>query len=246
MKLSTIIIFIVIFYLINYLWISLYCTVEEKVDRKKYKNNLIKSDSKEKILPKEKHSKVLLKKIYKRLDRYMYGWMRYWIIRTGRIPSNRIRKVLYKYVFKMKISKGTVISYGCEIRSPWNIELGKCIVAGGCILDGRAGIIIHDNVVLGMNVHIWTEEHDVNSPEFEVNDAHRGSVVIHSRAWVCSDSTILPGNVIGEGSVVAAKACVVKSCEPYGIYGGVPAKKIADRNQNLKYTLSGRPHWHFN
>lgn len=63
---------------------------------------------------------------------------------------------------------------------------------------------------------------------------------------MCSDSTILPGVKIGEGAVIAAKALVCKNCEPYGIYGGVPTKKISDRTRNLTYVLSGKPHWHFN
>lgn len=56
----------------------------------------------------------------------------------------------------------------------------------------------------------------------------------------------MPGVKIGEGAVIAAKALVCKNCEPYGIYGGVPAKKISDRTRNLTYVLSGKPHWHFN
>ena len=46
----------------------------------------------------------------------------------------------------MDIDKKTVISAGCEIRSPWNVHMGNCIIAGNCIIDGRSGIIIEDNV----------------------------------------------------------------------------------------------------
>lgn len=240
----------IIFCIINFIWLTVYCRVEAKVEsiQKKNHNQNIEKQSAEVIVqnPQKRGIKQLIKDIYKELDHYMYGWMRYWIMRVSRFPSNRIRNFLYKNVFNMKISKETVISAGCEIRSPWNITLGKCTVAGNCILDGRSGIIIEDNAVLGMNVHIWTQEHDVNSPTFAVNDEHRGCVIIKKRAWVCSDTTILPNTVIGEGAVVAAKGCVTKDCEPFTIYGGVPAKKIGVRNQELIYELSGKPHWHFN
>ena len=41
--------------------------------------------------------------------------------------------------------------------------------------------------------------------------------------------TILKGVTIGRGSVVAAGAVVTKSCPPYSIIGGVPAKIIKQR-----------------
>lgn len=41
--------------------------------------------------------------------------------------------------------------------------------------------------------------------------------------------TILKGVTIGRGSVVAAGAVVTKSCPPYSIIGGVPAKVIKQR-----------------
>jgi acetyltransferase-like isoleucine patch superfamily enzyme len=51
----------------------------------------------------------------------------------------------------------------------------------------------------------------------------------------------LPGVTIGEGAVVAAGAVVTKDADPYGIYGGVPAKKIGERSKDLVYELDGKP-----
>lgn len=178
-------------------------------------------------------------------NHYMYGLMRYEIILTGRIPSYRIRRLIYKHIFRMKITRESVIWGGCEFRSPWNIHMGNCVVGANCILDGRNGIFIDDNVVFGSGVHIWTEEHSVDDKLFRVLPENAKPVYIHQRAWVCSDSTILPGVTIGKGAVVASRACVTVDCSDYGIYGGVPARRIKERNHELEYTLSGKPHWHF-
>lgn len=238
---------ILLLHFINLVWLAVYCRIEAKIDNIKKKTvSASASAASESAGNRRKGKWYLLKEIYKKLDHYFYGWMRYCIIKTGKIPSNRIRKILYKYVYCMKLSKGTVISGGCEIRSPWNIVLGNCIVAGNCMLDGRAGIEIQDNAVLGMYVHIWTQEHDLNDKDFAVTPEHSQSVVIMSRAWCCSDCTILPGVTVGEGAVIASRACVTKSCDSFGVYGGVPAKKISDRNPDISYHLSGKPHWHFN
>ena len=183
--------------------------------------------------------------IYDFLSHYGYGLMRLSVLVTSRIPSNRIRNFMYRHVFRAKITKKTVINGGVEIRSPWNLRADRCVVMSGCILDARHGITIGEDVVFGTGVHIWTEEHDLNDPNFAVTPDHAKPVIIGERAWICSDSTILPGTVIGDGSVVAARACVIEDCAPFGVYGGVPAKIISSRNQELSYRLSGKPHWHF-
>ena len=54
-------------------------------------------------------------------------------------------------------------------------------------------------------------------------------VVIEDDVWVGANVTILKGVTIGHGSVVAAGAVVTKSCPPYSIIGGVPAKLIKMR-----------------
>jgi len=51
----------------------------------------------------------------------------------------------------------------------------------------------------------------------------------------------LPGVKIGNGAVVAAGAVVTKDIPDFEIWGGVPAKKISERQlKNPNYRL-GRP-----
>lgn len=221
----------------------IYCCVQEKIDR--YKANNSDQLKSENIIQEQQSHVSVEKRIYRYIQSYARGFVRYQLILTGKIPSNRIRKVLYKYIFRMKISKNTIIGGGCEIRSPWNIKIGNSTLACGCVLDGRSGIEIGDNVVFGSFVHVWTEEHDFNDPYFRVLSKNKQPVIIDDRAWVCSDVTLLPGVHIHEGAVVAARGCVTKDCDAYTVYGGVPAKKIADRNKNLVYNITGKPFYRF-
>lgn len=225
---------------LNNIFIMIYCILQEIKDNKKeeYNHDAAGGDG-------EDESIGTLRKLYRWLNAYLYGWMRYNIIKTGNIPSYRLRLFFYKYVYRMKISRRTVIFSHCEIRTPWKIHIGRSTIAGNCILDGRNGLFIEDDVVLGTGVHIWTEEHELNDPYFRVMPQNKQSVRIRRHAWVCSDTTLLPGVIVGEGAVVASKACVTKDCGEYGVYAGIPAKKIADRNRNLKYKLPGKPTWHF-
>ena len=58
-----------------------------------------------------------------------------------------------------------------------------------------------------------------------------GKVVIKRFACVGVNCTIMPGVTLGEGSVIGAGAVVTKDTEPWGIYVGAPAKKVAMRDR---------------
>lgn len=54
-------------------------------------------------------------------------------------------------------------------------------------------------------------------------------VIIGNDVWIGNNVSILEGVTIGDGAVVAAGSVITKDIEPYGIYAGVPAKKIRSR-----------------
>lgn len=55
---------------------------------------------------------------------------------------------------------------------------------------------------------------------------------IGNDVWIGANVSICQGVIIGDGAVVGTGALVNKSLEPYGIYAGVPAKKIGQRFTN--------------
>ena len=138
----------------------------------------------------------------------------------------------------MKIAKDVVIYGGFEIRAPWNISIGRgTIIGDNSILDGRNGIQIGENVNFSTGVNIWTEQHDPNDKFFRCTK--RKGAIIGDRVWLSTRSIILPGVHVKEGAVVAAGAVITKDCQPFCIYGGIPAKKIGDREKNLQYEFDG-------
>lgn len=54
-------------------------------------------------------------------------------------------------------------------------------------------------------------------------------VLIGNDVWIGARAMVLDGVKIGDGAIIAAGAVVVKDVEPYAIVGGVPAKKIRSR-----------------
>jgi chloramphenicol O-acetyltransferase type B len=54
-------------------------------------------------------------------------------------------------------------------------------------------------------------------------------VLIGDDVWIGYGAIILTGVQIGNGSIIAAGSIVTHNVEPYSIYAGAPARKMADR-----------------
>lgn len=139
--------------------------------------------------------------------------------------------------------KHVEICRNVDFRCPQNIFIGNnTTINKRALLDGRGGtVVIGDNVDIAQDVHIWTLQHDYNSPDYK---AVGGNVHIYDYAWLASGVTILPGVSIGEGAVVATGAVVTKDVPPYTVVGGIPARPLGVRNKNLKYHLGNQRWFH--
>lgn len=173
--------------------------------------------------------------LWKRTMKYVVGLQLFIGFVVGRIPIHAVRLFCYRYALRMRIGSGTSIHWRASFFGPGHIVIGNNSVIGNDVfLDGREQLTIGDNVNLGGHVHVYTLEHDPQAADFGTKG---GPVTIHDRAYIASRSTILPGVTIGEGAVVAACAVVTADVPPFTIVGGVPARKIGDRQEHLAYTL---------
>ncbi len=158
------------------------------------------------------------------------------------LPSFTIRHWVLRYIYGMKIGRGTNVEMGVRLFSPERIKIGDhSVVHFDAILDGRSGLEIGDCVDIGIQCHIWTLEHDIDDPDYGTKS---GKVSIHDYAIIGGRSTVLPGIAIGEGAVVAVSAVVTKDVAPYALVGGVPARFIRERSRNLRYEISYRRYFH--
>ena len=69
-------------------------------------------------------------------------------------------------------------------------------------------------------------------PEQFTHVDHRGAE-LSRHVIIGSGSVILPGVKIGEGTAVGALSLVNKELEPFGIYAGVPLKRLKSRNRQF-------------
>lgn len=91
-------------------------------------------------------------------------------------------------------------------------------------------VIIGNNVLFASNVFITDHQHGyVDNRDFNVEPTKRplysrGPVIIEDNVWIGENVAIMPNVVIGKGAVIGANSVVTRSCPPYSVIAGVPAK----------------------
>jgi putative colanic acid biosynthesis acetyltransferase WcaF len=58
-------------------------------------------------------------------------------------------------------------------------------------------------------------------------------IVIGQYSWVCADSFVGPGVIVGEGAVVGARSSVFHDVAPWTVVAGSPARYLKDRDPLL-------------
>lgn len=157
---------------------------------------------------------------------------------VGHLPIRSLRHGLAQRLLGVRIAPSAQLYRWREVRAGRNITIGPSTTIGlWATLDGREGITIGRCVNFSSEVSLWTLQHDPQSPDFATKG---GPIVIGDHAWISYRATILPGVTVGEGAVVAAGAVVTKDVPPHTIVGGIPAKVIGQRTDDLRYELNRR------
>jgi len=128
------------------------------------------------------------------------------------------------------------VLHGVEIQHAGNLRLGRnVVIAAGCKLCAAAAITLEDDVLIGPDCSIWTQDHVTASLTVPILEQgyERDPVTIGKGCWIGCRSVILKGVTLPEGVVVAAGSVVTKSsaerAAPYYVLAGVPARPTGSR-----------------
>ena len=110
-----------------------------------------------------------------------------------------------------------------QIDFPKQIEFGKRVFINHSFTAmSIGGIALEDNVQIGPNVTIVTDNHDLENRYV----LKCKSVRVCRNAWIGANVTIMPGVTVGENAVIAGGAVVTRDVPADTIVGGNPAKVI--------------------
>lgn len=149
------------------------------------------------------------------------------------------RKASFYGVSKMTFGNNVRIDDFCILSG--NIILGNNIhISAYVALYGAKGIELEDYTGISARSTIYSAMDDF-SGEFLVGPIHPeeythvigGKVTVRAYTQIGANVLIFPDLTIGEGCVVGAYSMVRRNIEPWGIYYGLPVKRVKDRKRNL-------------
>lgn len=152
-------------------------------------------------------------------------------------PSCEIHRF---YAHKIRIGDSVILDpdvwLNVPVISPSSepaMVIGKgCSIGRRSVISARNRIYLEDDVLLAPAVYITDHNHeysDVNVPIASQGTTPGGTIVIERNCWLGYGSMILGTNgelVVGRNSVVGAYAVVTKSCPPYSMLVGNPARVV--------------------
>jgi len=158
---------------------------------------------------------------------------------TGTMVS---RKASFYGAARIRLGNHVRIDDFCVLSAgEGGIEIGDRVhIAVYTSLIGRGRIEIHDFANLSSRVSIYSSSDDYSGrtmtnpmvPE-EFTGVSHADVIVGRHVIVGSGSVVLPGVVLEEGVAVGALSLVRDSCPAFGIYAGMPAKRIGERSRQL-------------
>ncbi len=109
-----------------------------------------------------------------------------------------------------------------------------------CFLGSRNGITLDDFVTLAPGVMIFTASDDYSGNALtgpvvprDLTGGDKGDVTLKRHVLVGARSIILPGCTLSEGASIGALSLVKSDLKAWGVYAGVPVKRLKARSKRL-------------
>lgn len=158
------------------------------------------------------------------------------------------------------LGRNVRISDKAAIYNPEQIEIGDhsriddfCVVSGKVsigrnvhiavfcnVAGGSEGITFEDFSGLAYGCHVFSQSDDytgrtLTNPTVpaQFKREFKKAVRLGRHCIVGTNSLIFPGVILAEGCSVGAMSMVTKSTEEWGVYSGIPARRLKDRKRDL-------------
>lgn len=102
-----------------------------------------------------------------------------------------------------------------------------------CYIDAYGEIDIGSDVSIAHGVTILSATHTFGNMDVPIKDqpVEKKKTTVENNVWIGAKATILCGNTVHSGAVVAAGAVVTHDVAPNTVVAGVPARMIKERVQ---------------
>ncbi|HET9795594.1 MAG TPA: acyltransferase [Thermoanaerobaculia bacterium] len=139
--------------------------------------------------------------------------------------GTRMRAMLAKRVFR-RCGRNVRIFHDCEFSFGYNLTVGDDVtIHRHVLIDDRGEVVIGNNVSISDFANIYSHAHAVE----DINDVSLGKTVIGDNTRITYHSTVFSDVKIGHDAMLGSHGVANRDVPDFEIFGGVPAKKIAQK-----------------
>lgn len=163
--------------------------------------------------------------------RILRGIKRYLVLLLVNGPLAGTRACMFEPKRRLLNSIGWSIGPGTKIVAPIEcsatLTIGRdCWIGKNLKINGNGSVIIADRCDIAPEVTFQTGSHEIGTSHRRAGEGFNCTQKVGNGVWIGVGSTLVGNLVIGDGSIVAACACVVKDVPADTLVGGVPARTI--------------------
>ncbi|ANV98758.1 hypothetical protein BBW65_03955 [Helicobacter enhydrae] len=160
----------------------------------------------------------------------------------------------------VRVGKNVLISKNAKIYGASKISIGSNVrIDDFCILSGRieigdfvhlgassnitgsdVGVIIKDFCSISSHVRIFAISDDYTGEGMtnpcipnHFKQIQKQRIILEKHCIIGSGSMIIPKAYLAEGVAVGAMSLLVRETKPWGVYFGIPAKRIKERKKDI-------------
>ena len=115
-----------------------------------------------------------------------------------------------------------------KIWAPWNLICeDRVTLADDAELYNPSPMFLGSHAIVSQGAYVCGATHLYNELSFQLVSF---PMRLGAYSWICARAAVNPGVNVGDGAILALGSVATKDLEPFGIYAGIPARKVKERS----------------
>ncbi|HEY6758953.1 MAG TPA: hypothetical protein VI318_05660 [Baekduia sp.] len=134
------------------------------------------------------------------------------------------------------LADGARVDDYCRLEGGTRLDVGRYVhISSFVSIFGGGTCLIGDGAALAGGAKVITGSDQADAcmsaaAPIEWRHVERHTSVLDHLSFVATNATMLPGTSLGVGAILAAGAVAVKDVPAWEVWGGVPARKVGERD----------------
>jgi putative colanic acid biosynthesis acetyltransferase WcaF len=148
------------------------------------------------------------------------------LYRTSPRPFHGWRSMLLR-LFGARLGPACHFYPKSKVWAPWNLICeDRVTAADDAELYNPSPLFLGSHAIVSQGAYICGATHLYNEVSFRLVSF---PMRLGAYSWICARAVVNPGVNVGSGAILALGSIATKDLEPFGIYAGVPARKVKER-----------------